>query len=83
MNSKLSSAKQKVLESLSGFTSKIKSLLQTHIWLRRATISLIAIFILVIVYKVLASIFGWGGPQYKTVALEEGPLAVTISASGT
>jgi HlyD family secretion protein len=32
---------------------------------------------------VLASIFGWGGPQYKTVALEEGPLAVTISASGT
>jgi HlyD family secretion protein len=83
MNSKLSSAKQKVLESLSGFTSKIKSLLQTHIWLRRATISLIAIFVLVLVYKVLASIFGWGAPQYKTVALEEGPLAVTISASGT
>jgi len=83
MNSKLSSAKQKVLESLSGFTSKIKSLLQTHIWLRRATISLMAILALVIVYKVLASILGWGGPQYKTVALEEGPLAVTISASGT
>jgi HlyD family secretion protein len=83
MNNHLSRAKQKVLESLSGFTSKIKSLLQTHIWLRRATISLMAILALVIVYKVLASIFGWGGPQYKTVALEEGPLAVTISASGT
>jgi len=83
MMTKLSSAKQKVLESLSGFTSKIKSLLQTNIWLRRATISLIAILVLVIVYKVLAAIFGWGGPQYKTVALEEGPLAVTISASGT
>lgn len=83
MNNQLSSAKQKIQESLSGFTAKIKALLKTHIWLRRATISLIAILILVIVYKVLASIFGWGGPQYKTVALEEGPLAVTISASGT
>jgi HlyD family secretion protein len=83
MNNQLSSAKQKIQESLTGFTAKIKALLQTHIWLRRITISLVAILILVIVYKVLASIFGWGGPQYKTVALEEGPLAVTISASGT
>jgi HlyD family secretion protein len=83
MNNQLSSAKQKIQESLSGYTAKIKALLKTHIWLRRATISLIAILALVIVYKVLASIFGWGGPQYKTVALEEGPLAVTISASGT
>jgi HlyD family secretion protein len=83
MNNQLSSAKQKIQESLSGFTAKIKALLQAHIWLRRVTISVIAILVLVIVYKVLASIFGWGGPQYKTVALEEGPLAVTISASGT
>jgi HlyD family secretion protein len=83
MMTKLSSAKQKVLESFGGFRLKLKSLLQAHTWLRRVTISLIAIFVLVIVYKVLASIFGWGGPQYKTVALEEGPLAVTISASGT
>jgi HlyD family secretion protein len=83
MMPKLSSAKQKVLESLSGFKLKLQSLFQAHAWLRRVTISLIAIFVLVIVYKVLASIFGWGGPQYKTVALEEGPLAVTISASGT
>ena len=83
MMPKLSSAKQKVLESLSGFKLKLQSLLQAHAWLRRVTISLIAIFVLLIVYKVLASIFGWGGPQYKTVALEEGPLAVTISASGT
>jgi HlyD family secretion protein len=83
MNNQLSNAKQKFQGSLSIFISKIKSLLQTHIWLRRITISLVAILVLVIVYKVLASIFGWGGPQYKTVALEEGPLAVTISASGT
>jgi HlyD family secretion protein len=83
MNNQLSNAKQKFQGSLSIFISKIKSLLQTHIWLRRIIISLIAILVLVIVYKVLASIFGWGGPQYKTVALEEGPLAVTISASGT
>jgi HlyD family secretion protein len=83
MMTKLSSAKQKVLESLSVFKLKLQSLLQAHAWLRRVTISLIAILALVIVYKVLASIFGWGGPQYKTVALEEGPLAVTISASGT
>jgi HlyD family secretion protein len=83
MMTKLSGAKQKVLESLKGFTSKFQSLLQSNAWLRRTTISLIAILALVIVYKVLASIFGWGAPQYKTVALEEGPLAVTISASGT
>jgi HlyD family secretion protein len=83
MMTKLSSAKQKVLESFGGFRLKLQSLLQAHAWLRRVTISLIAILALVIVYKVLASIFGWGGPQYKTVALEEGPLAVTISASGT
>jgi len=74
---------QKALQTMRSFISKIQSLLQTHIWLRRTTISLIAILMLVIVYKVLASIFGWGAPQYKTVALEEGPLAVTISASGT
>jgi HlyD family secretion protein len=83
MNSKLSSTKQKFQGSLSGFISKIKSLFQAHTWLRRVTISFIAILVLVIIYKVLASMFGWGGPQYKTVALEEGPLAVTISASGT
>jgi HlyD family secretion protein len=83
MMTKLSSAKQKVLESFGGFRLKLQSLLQAHAWLRRVTISLVAILALVIVYKVLASIFGWGGPQYKTVALEEGPLAVTISASGT
>jgi HlyD family secretion protein len=83
MMTKLSSAKQKVLESFGGFRLKLQSLLKAHAWLRRVTISLIAIFVLVIVYKVLASIFGWGGPQYKTVVLEEGPLAVTISASGT
>jgi len=78
-----SSFLQKVLRPMRGFTSKVKSLSQAHIWLRRVTVSLIAIVLLVLVYKVLASVFGWGGPQYKTVALEEGPLAVTISASGT
>jgi HlyD family secretion protein len=83
MKTKASNTKQIALNSLSIFTSKIQSLLQANAWLRRITISLIAIVVLVIVYKVLASIFGWGGPQYKTVTLEEGPLAVTISASGT
>ena len=78
-----SSFLQKVLRPLRAFISKIQSLLQAHTWLRRVMVSLIAIVLLVLVYKVLASVFGWGGPQYKTVALEEGPLAVTISASGT
>ncbi len=78
-----SSFLQKVLRPLRVFISKIQSLLQAHTWLRRVIVSLIAIVLLVLVYKVLASVFGWGGPQYKTVALEEGPLAVTISASGT
>jgi HlyD family secretion protein len=83
MKIQLSSFLQKVLRPLRAFISKFQSLFQAHNWLRRLTFSLIAIVLLVIVYKVLASIFGWGGPQYKTVALEEGPLAVTISASGT
>ncbi len=78
-----SSFLQKVLRPIRDFFSKIRSLFQTQIWLRRVTVSLMAIVLLVLVYKVLASVFGWGGPQYKTVALEEGPLAVTISASGT
>jgi HlyD family secretion protein len=78
-----SSFLQKVLRPIRDLFSKIRSLFQTQIWLRRVTVSLIAIVLLVLVYKVLASVFGWGGPQYKTVALEEGPLAVTISASGT
>ncbi len=83
MTMQASSFLQKALRPMKGFISKIKSLSQTHIWLRRVIISLIAIVALVIVYKVLASIFGWDGPQYRTVALEEGPMAVTISASGT
>jgi HlyD family secretion protein len=83
MTMQASSFLQKALRPMKGFITKIQSLFQTHIWLRRMTISLIAILALVIVYKVLTSIFGWGGPQYRTVALEEGPLAVTISASGT
>ena len=83
MKMQASSFLQKALRPMRGFISKIQSLLQTHIWLRRTVISLIAILVLAVVYKVLASTFGWGGPQYKTVALEEGPLAVTISASGT
>jgi HlyD family secretion protein len=78
-----SSFLQKVLRPIRDFFSRTRSLFQTQIWLRRVTVSLIAIVLLVLVYKVLASVFGWGGPQYKTVALEEGPLAVTISASGT
>ncbi len=78
-----SSFLQKVLRPIRDFFSKTRSLFQTQIWLRRVTVSLIAIVLLVLVYKVLASVFGWGGPQYKTVVLEEGPLAVTISASGT
>ncbi len=83
MTMQASSFLQKALRPMKGFIAKIQSLFQAHIWLRRVTISLIAILALVIVYKVLASIFGWGGPQYRTVALEEGPMAVTISASGT
>jgi HlyD family secretion protein len=83
MKIKESSFLQKVLRPLRAFIEKIQTVFQTQIWLRRVTISLIAIVLLVLVYKVLASVFGWGGPQYKTVALEEGPLAVTISASGT
>jgi HlyD family secretion protein len=83
MKIQISSFLQKVLRPIRAFIEKIQSVFQAQIWLRRITISLIAILLLVIVYKILASVFGWGGPQYKTVALEEGPLAVTISASGT
>jgi HlyD family secretion protein len=83
MKMQASSFLQKFLRPLKDIISKTRSLFQTQIWLRRVTFSLIAIVLLVLAYKVLASVFGWGGPQYRTVALEEGPLAVTISASGT
>jgi HlyD family secretion protein len=38
---------------------------------------------LVIIWKLLSSTLGWSDPQYKTATVEEGPLAVMISASGT
>lgn len=44
---------------------------------------LVVLIFLAVGWKLLAGALGWNDPQYKTVAVEEGPLLVTISASGT
>ena len=63
--------------------STLKQSMQSRTWLRRSVYGLIALFILIVVWKVVSATLGWSDPKYKTAAIEEGPLSVTISASGT
>ncbi|MEY4482357.1 MAG: hypothetical protein RIQ84_1519 [Pseudomonadota bacterium] len=63
--------------------STLKQSIQSRTWLRRSVYGLIALFILMVVWKMVSATLGWSDPQYKTAAIEEGPLSVTISASGT
>ena len=62
---------------------QFKAFLQTHAWFRRGVYLTLAVLVFWILWKVLSSVFGWSDPEYKTTRIEEGPLAVTISASGT
>jgi HlyD family secretion protein len=68
---------------LKQFKAQFKSLLQTHAWFRRGFYLVLVILAFWIIWKVLSAIFGWSDPEYKTAQIVEGPLAVTISASGT
>jgi HlyD family secretion protein len=68
---------------LKQFKAQFKSLLQTHAWFRRGVYVVLVILVFWIIWKVLSAVFGWSDPEYKTAQIVEGPLAVTISASGT
>jgi HlyD family secretion protein len=68
---------------LKQLTAQFKSLLQTHTWFRRGVYLVLVILAFWIFWKVLSAVFGWSDPEYKTAQIVEGPLAVTISASGT
>lgn len=61
----------------------IRQVIQGWVWLRRSLYGLLLLILIWITWRVLASSFGWSDPQYKTARVEEGPLAVTITASGT
>ncbi|MEO0047187.1 MAG: hypothetical protein RLZZ410_146 [Pseudomonadota bacterium] len=63
--------------------SALKQSMQRRAWLRRSIYGLMALLILIVVWKMVSATLGWSDPQYKTAAIEEGPLSVTISASGT
>lgn len=52
-------------------------------WFRKSLYVGLVILALVVVWKILSATMGWSDPQYKTASVEEGPLSVTISASGT
>ena len=61
----------------------LHALLTQSAWVRRAIYVAVLLIVLGIGWRVLSGVLGWNDPQYKTVAVEEGPLLVTISASGT
>ena len=52
-------------------------------WLRRATVITIIPLVLYIALKVAQAMFGLNSPEFRTAAIEEGPIVATISASGT
>jgi HlyD family secretion protein len=65
------------------YFNTIRQWMGSHAWVRKALYSFLTLIVFMVIWKFLAASFGWSDPQYKTVAVEEGPLAVTISASGT
>ncbi|MFM8760867.1 MAG: efflux RND transporter periplasmic adaptor subunit, partial [Polynucleobacter victoriensis] len=61
----------------------LRSAFTQHAWVRRVIYVMVVLIFLAVGWKLLSGALGWNDPQYKTVAVEEGPLLVTISASGT
>jgi HlyD family secretion protein len=57
--------------------------LRGHLWLRRGLWALLALIVAYSLWKLAANLLGWNQPTYKTVAIDEGPLVMSISASGT
>lgn len=74
---------QKFFDSIAAFTKPLRSVFTQNVWVRRAIYATVLVIVVTITWKFLASMLGWNDPQYKTAAIEEGPLLVTISASGT
>ena len=74
---------QKIIDSVVTLIQPIRSVFAQQVWLRRITYVLVVLVFLAVGWKFLSGALGWNDPQYKTVAVEEGPLLVTISASGT
>ena len=65
------------------YLSAIREWVGQRPWFRKSLYVCLALFVLLAVWKILSATMGWSDPQYKTALVEEGPLSVTISASGT
>ena len=74
---------QKLFDLIAALIKPLRSVFTQNVWVRRGIYLLVLLIALTIGWKFLASSLGWNDPQYKTAAIEEGPLLVTISASGT
>lgn len=74
---------QKFFDSIATLIKPLRSVFTQNVWVRGGIYLLVLLIALTIGWKFLASSLGWNDPQYKTAAIEEGPLLVTISASGT
>jgi HlyD family secretion protein len=65
------------------YLKSIRQWVGEHAWVRKGLYGFTSLIVLIIIWKLLSSTLGWSDPQYKTATVEEGPLAVMISASGT
>lgn len=74
---------QKIINSIATWMKLLRSAFTQHTWVRRVIYVVVVLIFLAVGWRLLAGALGWNDPQYKTVAVEEGPLLVTISASGT
>jgi HlyD family secretion protein len=74
---------QKIINSIATWMKPLRSAFTQHTWVRRVIYVVVVLIFLAVGWRLLAGALGWNDPQYKTVAVEEGPLLVTISASGT
>jgi HlyD family secretion protein len=65
------------------YLKSIRQWVGERAWVRKSLYGFLSLIILLIIWKLLSSTLGWSDPQYKTASVVEGPLSVTISASGT
>jgi HlyD family secretion protein len=74
---------QKIWNQCLLYFTIIRQWVSERAWVRKSLYGFLSLIVLVIIWKLLSSTLGWSDPQYKTATVEEGPLAVMISASGT
>jgi len=65
------------------YYNSVKNQLSAHGWLRRGLWGIAVLVLVYFLWKLTANLLGWNQPTYKTAAIDEGPLVVSISASGT